>query len=114
MGEASWLAGPAVDSYANIHNVADITEEIVEVLIRHLKRHVSDEEGPGWRIGLEATFRTCRFGIEFGSVILDDQVAALKDLHVEIIDSSLGICRVLVFDISKPKQNELFAKCIEL
>jgi hypothetical protein len=47
MGETPWLAGSPINSNPHINHVLHILEQIIEVLIRHLEGHVSNEEGLG-------------------------------------------------------------------
>jgi hypothetical protein len=102
VGEASRLAGASVNGNADIHHVANVAEEIVEVLVRHLKRHVSDEERLAGRVLLEASSRGAGLGAGFGEVELDDEVAALEYLHVEVVDGRLGVAEALELDVAEP------------
>jgi hypothetical protein len=112
VGKASGLAGPAVNGNANVENVLDVAEKLVEVLVRHFKRHVADEEGAGRLSGLEGALFPWRApgpGLVrvpggAGAVELADKVAALEDLLVEVVDGSLGIGQVLEVDVTKAGQ----------
>lgn len=101
VGETSGLAGPAVNGHTDVHDVADVAEEIVEVLVRHLKRHVSNEESLGGRVGHEVSVTTTRPGVLLGAVELADNVTALEDLHVEVLYRRRGLVNSLEFDISE-------------
>lgn len=51
--ESSRLAGPAINCHSDVDYIPDIFEEVVQVAVRHLKRHVSDEESlGGWVLGV--------------------------------------------------------------
>ena len=104
MGEASGLACPAVDGDTDVHDVADIAEEIVQVLVRHLKRHVANEERLCGRVGLVVAAGTAGLGVGLSLVELADEVAALEDLHVKVVDGSLGVFDVLELDVSESTQ----------
>ena len=47
VSKASGLAGSPVDGDTDVHDITNVAEEIIQVLVRHLKRHVSDEESLG-------------------------------------------------------------------
>ena len=99
VGEASGLAGPAVDSDTDINDVANVAEKVVQVLVRHLERHVADEEGLGRGVG-----GVCLVAVLpalLGLVELADQVAALEDLHIEVLNGRLGVLNALVLDVSE-------------
>lgn len=50
VGEAPRLAGAAIDCDAHVDHIPDAAEQVVQVAICHLERHVADEEGLGGRI----------------------------------------------------------------
>lgn len=47
MRESSRLARAAVDGDADVNDVCDVAEELVEVCVGHLEGEVADEEGLG-------------------------------------------------------------------
>lgn len=97
VGEASGLAGPAVDGNTDVNDVANVAEKVVQVLVGHLERHVADEDGLGRGIGYVFPV----VGLHLGLVELADEVAALEDLHVEVLDGRLGVLDGLVLDVSE-------------
>jgi hypothetical protein len=101
MSETSGLAGPPVNGNTDIHDVANVAEEVVEVLVRHLEGHVSDEESLGGRIALEVAGRTARHGVVLGRVELHDKVATFENLHVEVVDGGLRVRDALKLDVSE-------------
>jgi hypothetical protein len=102
MGEASGLSGPPVDGNTDIHDVANVAEEVVEVLVGHFKRHVSDEKSLGGRVALtKATGGAAGPGVGLGRVELDNEVATFEDLHVEVVDGSLCVGNALELDVSE-------------
>jgi hypothetical protein len=50
VSEASRLTGAPVNSNTDIHDIANVAEEVVQVLVRHLEGHVANEESLG-RLG---------------------------------------------------------------
>jgi len=48
MGETSWCSRAAIDCDSDVHNIPNLAEKIIEVLVGHLERHVTDEERLGW------------------------------------------------------------------
>jgi hypothetical protein len=101
VSESSRLASPPVNGNADVHDVANVTEEVVEVLVRHLEGHVSDEESLRRSVVLEAAGSTASFGVILGCVELDDKVAAFKHLHVEVVDGGLRVGNILELDVSE-------------
>lgn len=105
VGETSGLASPPINGDTDVHYVANVTEQIVQVLVGHLKRHVSDEERLGWWVGSEAAVAhvtVTPWGVFLGTVKLDYKIAALEDLHIQVVDSCLGIIDVLELNITEP------------
>ena len=98
VGEAAGLACTAVDGDTNVGDVLDVAEEVVKVLVGHLEGHVADEEDIAGRV-------VRRLGTASGGgsnlVELDDEVAALEDLHVEALDGGLGVVEVLVLHVGE-------------
>jgi hypothetical protein len=101
VGEASGLAGPAVDGNTDVHDIANVAEEVVQVLVRHLEGHVANEESLRGRVGNVAAAGRGRLGVGLGPVELADEVAALEDLHVQVVDGGLGVLDVLEVDVSE-------------
>ena len=100
VGEASGLAGPAVDGDTDVNDVANVAEKVVQVLVGHLERHVADEDGLGRGAG-DVWLLVGVPGLFLGLVELANQVAALEDLHVEVLDGRLGVLNALVLDVSE-------------
>ena len=92
MGEAPRLSRAAVDGDADVDDVGDVAEELVEVLVGHLEGKVADEEGLGWGVlGLGG-------GALLGHVV-DDQAAALEDGLVALFDrlgGGVDVCELNV------------------
>lgn len=103
MSEPSRLTRPPVNGHTDVHDVADITEEIVEVLVRHLKGHVADEQGIGGRVGHVVALRAARLGVFLRLVELAYEIATLEILGIKVLDCRLGILNVLVIDVCETR-----------
>jgi hypothetical protein len=106
VGKASGLTGPAVNGNADVENILNVAEQVIEVLVGHFERHVANEEGAGRRSGLESAVVASRGPLPGGpgAVELADDVAALKDLLVEVVDGSLCIGNGLELDITEAEE----------
>lgn len=88
MREPSRLARPSVNGDADIDDVSDLAEEVVEFAVGHVEGHVPDEEGAGWlrnTIVAGAKGRLAAYGGE-----LDGEAAAFERLVVVVVDGALG------------------------
>lgn len=99
MGKAPWLARPAVDGDPDVDDVVDIPEQVVEVAVCQIERHVADEECLRRRVQLFlwGKIRLCE---------LDDNTAALKDLHVHSFNGAFGGRDTVESDISEARNVE--------
>ena len=95
MCEASWLASPSVDGNPDIEDIADITEELVEIGIGHLEGEVADEEGLGWGA-------LCLGTIGLGHVV-HDQLPAFERRLVFSIDGSFSLLHGLELNVSESR-----------
>jgi len=85
--KSSGLSSAAIDSDPHIDHVADAAEEVIEVAVRHLERHVADEESLAGRVERLVSAVSAGFhlgGLEGG--ILNGEAAAFKELLVEGLD----------------------------
>jgi hypothetical protein len=115
VSESSRLASPAVNGNAYIHDVADVAEEVVEVLVRHFKRHIADEKGLGRRVlYIAALVRTAGLGVLLRAVELHNEVPALEDLHVKVLDGSLGVIGILKLDVTEAEGKLACALVIQM
>ncbi len=94
MGETSWLAGSSVNGHADVDDVSNVTEQLVEISVRHLEGEVTNEEGLGGLV-LGARF--------VGGLVLviDDQATAFEDGLVLGFDGCGGLLDGLILDISE-------------
>lgn len=96
VGETSGLAGTAIDGDADVNDIANATEEVVQIAIGHFERHVADEKGTGRFIfrGLgEVAHAIAAAGFDFAggeSGVLHNNAAAFEVLLVESADGCGG------------------------
>lgn len=94
--ETSWLTSSTIDSNTDINDISNITEELVEISIGHLKGKVADEESLGWWVLLG--------GLASGLVLeVDHHSAAFEDGLVLGLDSSLSFCDSFKLNITKTR-----------
>lgn len=91
--ETSWLAGTSINGNPDIDNIANVTEELVEIGIRHLEGKVANEEGLGGRIGGGAA-------LGLGHVV-DNEAAAFHDGLVLGLNGIGSLFDSLEFNISE-------------
>jgi hypothetical protein len=109
VGEASGLAGSPVNGNTHVHDVANVAEEVVQVLVGHLEGHVADEESLGRRVvrcgtvepSTVATVAASAVTGGFGAVELDNEVPAFEDLHVQVVNGSLSIVDALELNVTE-------------
>jgi hypothetical protein len=99
--ETSWLTGTSVNGNANIDNVSNVTEELVEISIRHFESKVANEESLGWLV-----LSSFRFGLVHE---VDDEAAAFQDSLVLGFDGGSGLLHGLEIDISESANGLLVA-----
>lgn len=104
VGEAAGLAGATVDGDAHVEHVPDLAEQVVEVAVAHLERHVADEERLAGRIdGALVAARTLRpVGLLAAAVVLHRQAAAVEDTLVHLHDGGGGLFVGLELDVAEP------------
>jgi len=83
VGESSWLTGASVNGNTDINDISDITEELVEISIRHLEGKIADEESLGWWV--------CGWLTAGLVLVVDDETAAFEDLLVLAFDGRGGL-----------------------
>lgn len=93
VSESSWLTSASVNGNADIDDVSDITEELVEISIRHLEGKVSDEESLGWGV--------CGFLPTGLVLVVDDKTAAFEYFLMLGLDGSGGLLEGFEFDVSE-------------
>lgn len=98
MGETSRLAGSSVNGDTDIEDVANLSEKIVQVFVRHFERHVANEQGLAWSVRLSGLSQVRPFAFP---VILNGYATALEDFLVARLDSLASIFYVLECDIAK-------------
>lgn len=113
MRETSGLAGSAVDGNAHVDHVPDSTEEVVQIAIRHLERHVANEQSLGGRVlrlllKHSASASSCElsalvhlFACE--GRILHNEATPFEELLVQSLNGFGGGLGVLEVDIAKAK-----------
>lgn len=101
MSETPGLASSSVDGDANIHDVADIAEKVIEVLVRHLVGHVADEERLGRRLFAEVPLAIPGAAPLLNTVELNDEIPTLEDLQVKVLDSGLRVVYILKVDVTE-------------
>lgn len=94
MSESSRLAGAAVNGDADVDDVGDVAEELVQVGVGHLKGQVADEEGLGGGVlGLD--------GVAGLGHVVDDEAAAFEDGLVALLDGVAGGLDVFEFNVAE-------------
>lgn len=94
MSESSRLAGATVNGDADVDDVGDVAEQLVQVGVGHLKGQVADEEGLGGGVlGLGG-------GAGLGHVVYDE-AAALEDGLVALLDGVARAFDVFEFDVTE-------------
>jgi hypothetical protein len=94
MCKASWLAGTPVNGNADIDNVSNVAEELVEISIGHLKGKIANEEGLGWWV-LSSV-------LGFGLVhVVDNETAAFEDGLVLGFNGSGGFLNGVILEVSE-------------
>lgn len=101
MSEATGCTSPPINGDTHIQHIADVPEQIIQVIVRHLEGHVSDVKG--LRGGVLRAWRPQGPlpDTALGFRELDYHVASLEHLHVQVLDSGLGILDLLEVDIGK-------------
>lgn len=93
MSEAARLPCPSINRYANINNIIDISEELVQIPICHLERQVAEVQRP--RSGPQGPGTAA-------ARILRGYTAALKDLQMHSLDATFGGLNRVKVHVCKP------------
>lgn len=93
VSKSSWLSSTSINGNTNINDIANVTEELVEIGIRHLEGEVANEESLGWRV-------VCITSARLAHVVYND-TAAFEEGLVFGLDRSFGLVNGLEFDISE-------------
>merc|ERR1719262_1720681 len=93
VGESSRLASTSIDSNTDIDDISDVTEELVEISIRHLESEVADEEGLGGWVGGIFTAGCVH--------VVDDEAAAFEHGLVLGFDGLGSLFDGFEFDVSE-------------
>ncbi len=90
MRKTSGLTRSSINGNSNINDISDATEEVCEIAVCHLKRHVTDEEGLGGRV--DGLARGGGLGIEATCIaggVLNCETAAFEEGHIEALKCSI-------------------------
>ena len=105
--ETSWLSRTSVDGNTDVDDVSDALEKVVQVTVRHLEGHVSDEESLGgrveWSVGSVEAAWTLAGLKSLGLVrsILHGEAAAFEELLVESFNGFGGRIDGFKVDVTK-------------
>ena len=94
--KATRLACSPINGHAHIDDVGDAAEQVVEILVRHLERHVADEERLGGRVLATSGLRA-----RLGHGVLHDDATAFEALHVHRFNGFGGAGGVVEFDVAE-------------
>ena len=94
MSEAARLPCPSIHRYANINNIVDISEELAQIPVGHLKRQVAEVQR--LRNGLQGP------GSAAAARILRGYTAALIDLQMHSLDAIFGGINRVKVHVCKP------------
>ena len=101
--KAARLARSPVNGHAHVRDVRNAAEQVVEVLVRHLKRHVADEERSGGRVlAAGRHLPRPRHGV------LHDDATAFVRLHVHRFDGLGGAVWIVELDVAKSDRRASF------
>lgn len=88
VGKSSWLAGSAINRDANISNILDVLEEVIQVAVCHVKRQIADEQSARLLI-----FALLELATKLWLIppvrILDRDTTAVQRLAVHVRNGSL-------------------------
>lgn len=93
MCETSWLSSASINGNSDVEDVANITEKVVQVGVRHLESKVTDKKGLGWIL-----HDPIYVGLE---LVVDDHLATLIDGVGLGLNGSSSLVDVLELDISE-------------
>ncbi len=83
MSKTSWLTGPSVNRHPDVDYVLYITEQIVQVAVRHVKSHVPNEKGLGRTMQSSGHEAGSRGSLPTTQRELHIETAAFEGLHVK-------------------------------
>lgn len=94
MREALRQTCPAINGDSHVHHVGNTLEELAEVLIRHVERHIAEIQRsrriPDPHMSVDVVLRE-----------LDRRTPALKDLQVHALDSAGGGLDGIKLDVAE-------------
>lgn len=94
VGESSRLASTSVNGNTDIDDVSDVTEELIEISVRHLKGEVADEEGL-------RGFGLSRSTLAALVHVVDNETATFNDGLVLGLNGLGGLFDVFELDVSE-------------
>src|SRR2546423_4264448 len=88
--KTSWLASTSVNGNADVNHISDTLEQVVEVAIGHLERHIANEESLGGRIKRlrrkASSTLSIRQALRLVCGILHSKAATFEELLIERFD----------------------------